>query len=280
MSSFSNALLKVLEGVGMGLSKGLPEKVEIQINIGNGNQKIEFKDNTVSIPVPPDDPQNIIEMITKEFIEKAPADSRFVDSEMNNLIEISEDSISDKNEDLEYFKKLLRKEDIAILKAAIVIKEVSQRGNSVSNLKNLLCERYGSRAGVIANLYSAGYFASVFKPLNTELEKAPEYSIDMFRSKFDSLVEDFPMAIFVSQGMSTESLKEEIIKKALYTRKYGIYSFNIHAIGKKNIQTVNSAINSLIKDEKVSKEQFLFQENEGDTIKVIFLYENWINNNS
>ena len=163
---------------------------------------------------------------------------------------------------VEYFTYKLSKLDLQILRMAVYLKSVSDRGESVDQLKLEIRKKYGERGNNIANLYSAGYFFTLIKPLYEGMAKDVNFSKDKFLERYNVIVMHYPFAVFVSKQMSLEDVEKEIVGKMERNKKYGIKTMNIHGIGKANVDKISEVLiqikSDLIKLPTIESDQGLY----------------------
>lgn len=151
----------------------------------------------------------------------------------------------------DFFKGKIPSSDLEILRASLYVKVVYERGESVSDLKWQIMQRYGVRGKNIVNLCTAGYFDSIIKPLYQEMSKKAEFTPEDFISTYNKIIEHYTFAVFVSSRMTKNELKKEITSKIEYNKKYGVRSMNIHGLGEENVKKiveVLSEIKDLVKE--------------------------------
>ena len=147
---------------------------------------------------------------------------------------------------LDFFRNKIPEQDIYILRASLYIKKLRGERKNVDALKWQIMDRYGERGKNIVNLCSAGYFESLIKPLYEHMNKQPRFSGKKFLSIYNRIVEEHAFAIFVHRNMTKSALKSEIEKRI----KYAIQTFNIHALGKQNIEKIKDTILAIEKERK------------------------------
>lgn len=158
-----------------------------------------------------------------------------IDKEAKNQKEIS------------FYRGKLPSEDIEILRAAIFIKELSANGKSVRQVKEDVRLRYGQRGNNIVNLYTAGYFHTIIRPLYEEMTKQADFSHEKFLKRYNTIVMQYTFAVFVNARMTKEELKKEVEEKIVLNKKYGISRLNIHGIGNDNVAKIQELLNELKK---------------------------------
>lgn len=146
---------------------------------------------------------------------------------------------------IDYFRGKILPSDLDILRASIYVKEVFDRGESVRDLKFDLVSKYGQRGNNISNLYSAGYFDSLIKPIYEEMYKLPEFSGFKFLERFEVIVTQYTFAVFVSATRDKKDIKKEILDKIKLNKKYGIHKLNIHGIGIYNVQRIREILSEI-----------------------------------
>ena len=125
------------------------------------------------------------------------------------------------------------------------MKNVFERGENVSNLKDDIVTRYGDRGRNICNLCSAGYFTSQIKPLYEEMYSQPDFSLNKFLAIYEIIVTESPYAFFINSWMSDKQAMDEVLKRMEVSRRYGIKYLNIHGIGRENTEKIATLLKEL-----------------------------------
>lgn len=219
------------------LSDNKSEKVVI-----NDNKKIQI----ININIPSLTPQETARLkpILKELIQD---ENILLEADANKLIGDFKqvDGREENRELLEYFKGKLDYRDIEILRASLYLKSVYERGESVSQLKQDIMNRYGDRGRNISNLCSAEYFTSQIKPLYEEMYAQPSFSPEEFLKIYEIIVTESPYAIFINARMTQEEVKREVLNKINLGKKYGVKYLNIHGISKDNVDKITHLLKEL-----------------------------------
>lgn len=155
------------------------------------------------------------------------------------------DSLEKNRKLLEYFRDKVSPTDIAILRASLFLREVHKKGQSVGQLKLDIVNRYGYRGANISNLCTEGYFESLIQPLYEEMVAQKDFTLEKFQTAFEIIVTQFPFAVFISNRMTQNAVKTEVIKKMEINKKYGIRKMNIHGIGASNVEKILSFLQEL-----------------------------------
>lgn len=269
-----NFIQKVIELLGIvgDKAKGIEK-----LNILSGNSSSVDKSNNVTYNGPVlnihieelkvEDAKKIIELLKSEAIPG----TKIIEAETEEVLEEGQKLLDGGDEILEYFRKLLTPEDIAILKSSIVLSRIHDKGAPVAQLKQVLVEKHGHRGAVISNLCSANYFETYLKPLNEELSQRKDYTIETFRTYFDDLIADFPIAIFISRRDSSSNLLPVVTDRISKNRSYGIDRLNIHAIGTDNVKTASELVEKLVESSVIISEDIRNDASSDNKVAVIRL---------
>lgn len=175
-------------------------------------------------------------LLTRDDVQEVITAFRKVDKEKRNL------------EFLKFIKQIIPEEDLVILRAAIFIKSQYDAGKDIKPLKGQLIERYGNRGKNISNLYSAGYFASLIKPLYEEMSKQPDFVQERFREVYEIIVKESPYAVFINTNMTPSETKEAVVNRIKISQKYGLSFLHIHGIGKENVSKILQLLDEMKTD--------------------------------
>lgn len=221
---------------------------EIHLFSDNKTVKIEHHDHrTININIgalSPQKSQKIREVI-KEAVQKE--EQILLETDANQLLEnFSYVDKQDQNrKEIEFYRGKIPAEDIDVLRAAIFIQEQSKQGKSVRELKEDVRLRYGQRGNNIVNLYTAGYFYSVVRPMYEEMASQSDFSQEKFIKRYNTIVMQYTFAVFVNARMSSEELEKEVHEKIVKNKKYGISHLNIHGIGSDNVAKIQELLAKL-----------------------------------
>ena len=97
----------------------------------------------------------------------------------------------------------------------------------------------------MANLCTAGYFESWIRPLYEEMVKTEgnkAVALDKFQKVYNTIVDELPWTVFVSQTMTACDLEKQILYKLEKIKSYGTDFLNIHALSVSNVNKVRSVI--------------------------------------
>lgn len=232
-------ILKALQGI---------IKVEIKDIKFEPHIKL-FSDNTINSPIQIDANKkeigiNIAELDdnqTVEVINLFTRDNGLPLVEKNAAAALEEfGQVETANEDiLKFFGDILPPNDVEVLRIAFFLKERGNRGENIEMYKEDVIVKYGDRGRNILNLYSAGYFEDIFRPLYKTLDA--EGKNYMFTKFYQKIVTRLPFVIFVNQRITAEELLSRIKNRF----KYGMPFVNVHGIGSKNKKTIRSALEKL-----------------------------------
>lgn len=272
--SVSSLLKKILSNLGLKVENiKLPENIQISIlsnsKIFSDNKKVRIQDNKINLNfqrLNKKEKQAILDYIKE--IRESQEDYLFIE---RNSFETVQDIKKIKNDfkTIEKYKQVFLPDDFSVLESAVYIKHLQENNNRVKipKLKQQIRNKFGERGNTICNLYSASYFNKLIFPLYEELSKSPDFTIDNFKSTFDKLIRDFPLAIFIHRLMSVSEIKQKIRDRIETNKNYGIKKAHIHGIGKTNCENIKQAIKELEEE----KYEFSKSINEKNTIIIVTL---------
>ena len=154
---------------------------------------------------------------------------------------------------IDYFKDHIPNNYLDMLKVAILVKNEYDSGHirSAQILKQQLAERYGIVANTICNLYSAGYFKEFLVPYFDEKVKDKNYTNEQFSNDFVRLMNDFPIAVFISNADSSEDVEKTIRIRVERNKRQGIKNFKVHGIGVQNVEKISETIQNMQNEKKI-----------------------------
>lgn len=211
------------------------------------SQTINIVKKTININIGSVSPDLIPKL--QNAIKKAvqQEDDLLIEDDANKLlIDISKVTQNKENTGLvQFFRGKINSKDLEILRAALYIKNVYERGSRIGDLKDDLIIKYGDRGRNIVNLCSAGYFDTLIKPLYNHMITEPNFTPERFLDTFDKIITYSPFAIFVSSPMDSKELLLAVETRMELNKKYGINYINIHGIGEHNVSKIEELLKSL-----------------------------------
>jgi len=246
----------------------LSDNIVINFNILSGDKKYDIIENKYIIL----DPNKFSKEEIKELLEAIKSmresDDDYLVMEKDTFATVQEISKINEFKQIEKLKPVLTVEDYQALEDSIYIDYLSKadRRKEIGKYKQQIIRRFGQGGNIICNLYTAGYFHSIFIPLYEDLSKK-DGGIDEFKSTFDKLIRDFPLAIFINHLMATDEVKTLIKNRILHNLKYGIKKLYVHGINKTNCKNIQDAIKLLDEEHEISFKITALEE-KGDIILV------------
>lgn len=158
-----------------------------------------------------------------------------------NITRIKEYSID--NDIDQYSKNFVRENiperDKATWFTSLILRDAFRKGkmDEVQRIKDQVRDTQGERGNNITNLCSANYLETLIIPLYKLLvEDRGDKS--KFLEIYETIVVDFPFAVFVASNTTLEEVKAEIIEKIHTVRMYGWYRVSVHGIGSENVKRI------------------------------------------
>lgn len=244
-----------------------------KVNSDNDNRQIHLHFHLPNDKkIPEDQITEATKVIQKILIQKKGFLGTTTQSQANlQLI----DQYSKENKDVEareFIQKKLPQKDRSIWYSALILKEQFSKGdkNEVNRLKTEMSISNPGRGGNIANLCSAGYLESHIMPLYKFLvsEKGNE---QLFLTIYETIVMEFPFAVFVSQGRGLKDLQSEVKTKIDMVRNYGWKKVSVHGIGESNVKKIMEIAMEIQKENKDLKSVDISSfESQGKIVTVAF----------
>jgi hypothetical protein len=144
--------------------------------------------------------------------------------------------------EFQYFLSLIPPQDVTMMRACLYLRRRYQRGEQIDDLKGQIVHSYGLRGRNLANLCSAGYLETVFRPVYEELQKAyignPTLAKEKFL-EFDNMVlTELPWTEFVCVYISKTKVTANVISKMQRNLQNGVRFLNLHGLGESNVKKV------------------------------------------
>ena len=239
-----------------------------KINSDNDNRQVNITININNI----NDPGTLgkIKNVVKEAITES--DQFKFDSEkiaeteciVNNFLKSGSE-----NNSREFIQKYIPEKDKSTWFSSLILREEFNKGNTeiVGRIKNQIVSEKMERGRNIANLCSAGYLETLIMPLHTTIDK--NKNLKIFYEIYETIVMEYPFAVFVSSNKAYKEIKKEIIDKIKHVKSYGWKKVSIHGIGEENVKTIQNLIVE-IKEEcsEISNIDFNSHNSEGKIITI------------
>lgn len=203
-------------------------QVNITINVANVNSAKKLKEI-----------KNVVKEAIKESGQFKLNNEKITETEniVNNFLQ------SDRsNDSREFIKKYIPEKDKSIWFSALILREEFNKGNTeiVNRIKNQMILEKMDRGRNIANLCSAGYLETLIIPLYQTTNEKNDLKI--FYKIYETIVNEYPFAVFVSSTKSYQDIKDEIINKIKHVKSYGWKKVSVHGIGEENVKTIEKLL--------------------------------------
>lgn len=169
-----------------------------------------------------------------------------VDDKNISTVETVAESLPNIHEITKKLIPIIPPSDIALLNACVFLRLKYERGDGVEGMKGQIMRVYGTRGCNFANLCSAGYLESEFLPFYEQLVKSNPDNPNEVKVKFlefyKTVLNELPWTEFVSGRSSSAKVSNHIVEKINRNVKNGVRFLNIHALGAKNVKTVNQIL--------------------------------------
>ncbi len=184
----------------------------------------------------------------------------------------SYDNISQKDASRKFVEENIPQYDRSLWFSALILKEEFKKGDNdtVGQLKHQISTASPGRGNNIANLCSAGYLESHIVPLYQYLviENGQQ---TLFVEIYETIVMEFPFAVFVSAERSIDEIEEEIVTKIKLVKKYGWVKVSVHGIGETNVSKIREIIPMVEKEcAEIKSTDISSYESKGKIVAVNF----------
>lgn len=135
-----------------------------------------------------------------------------------------------------FVTKSLPSKDYALWNAGLLLRQhfKNEKNDLVIQIKNDMIQTDPIRGKNIANLCTAGYLESEIIPMHdklTDLERSED-----FTKFYEALITQTPTSVFVGISHTEKSLREELLYKIEYAKKYSAPYVRVHALGRHNVE--------------------------------------------
>ncbi len=205
------------------------------------NRKIEFKDNIIIIGKNKINDKTIINKIfnkISEFKKEESLPFQLLDEDLSDDFIKYEKITKLRKDDLKLLKEMLPQDELeCILMARRVELAYTEDKELIKDILKQLHDNYPKKGKKILNLISAGYFDELIIPF-AKIFKSQGNS-GGFHKFYKELLEFFPIAIFVGNNTTEDSLEKELLKRL---KLKNIPFIRIHSVGVNNIKKVENVV--------------------------------------
>jgi len=138
---------------------------------------------------------------------------------------------------LKFYKDKLKPEMYKALEASIIVKNVFERGEDISEMKRDISDKYPTFGNNLCNLVTRGYFNEHFKELYQSMLEDEEFDINAYQRKVEKIIKSLPYTVFITRYKSYDELSGEVRFKLDRLKKYGTGKLLLHGLGRENVNT-------------------------------------------
>lgn len=230
----------------------LTSLVHIEINNNSNNRssnkyEINEESKTLGISInklTAEEKRKLKEIIELQLQENTP----LLETKSKQTVDDIKSKEASSKEILEFFSDKLSDKDLKIIKAALYVREVFNDAKSITRLKAEIIRRYGDYGRNVTNLCSANYFEEWIIPAYQELKKTTPDKEELkrrFQKFYSTIVNELPFTEFIGRATSLGEIEEIITDKIMKNIEYGHRFFNIHGIGRANIDKIREIVQKL-----------------------------------
>ena len=167
------------------------------------------------------------------------------------------------------FIRILPSKDYALWYAGLILRKHFNEGDkeTVTQIKTDMMNIDIIRGKNIANLCSAGYLESDIIPTFNSLSE--NQKMQDFLPYYEQLVTQTPTSIFISNKHNSTSLKNEVLEKIEFAKKYSAQSVRLYALSEKNVSLGKTIIAEL--SERTKKEKIIYNLDRESRLEVTIL---------
>ena len=152
---------------------------------------------------------------------------------------------------LKFYKDKLKPDMYKALEASIIIKNIFERKEDVSELKNDISKKYPAFGNNLCNLVTRGYFNGHFKELYFSMLEEEEFDINAYQRKVEKIVTSLPYTVFITKYKSYYELSGQVRFKLDRLKKYGTGKLLLHGLGKENVNTTISILEEYKEEDSI-----------------------------
>jgi len=150
------------------------------------------------------------------------------------------------NEEMAFLLPMIPQEDVPLLQACLFLRRRFNSNQPVDDLKRQIVQSYGPRGRNLANLCSAGYLETWFKPVHAMLSESypedPAQVRNLFLKLYNHLLVELPWTVFVCSSTNKKKLALSLIQKLKHNASNGVRFLNIHGLGEQNAKKISSIL--------------------------------------
>ncbi|MBT3721442.1 hypothetical protein HN827_08735 [archaeon] len=137
---------------------------------------------------------------------------------------------------LEFYHEKLRPDWNKALEMSLVVKNMSQKGEDIKDIKRDIRKKYPEFGNNLCNMVGREYFHEHFKQLHKSMLEE-DFDIVEYRNKVEKIVKSLPYTVFIDQYKGYDDFAGEIFFKLSKLKKYGTGKLLLHGLGKNNVKT-------------------------------------------
>ncbi|MFH0888242.1 MAG: hypothetical protein V1871_03440 [Planctomycetota bacterium] len=241
--------------------------IVVNINSNNQSKKVEIdSSNTLNVNLDKLNPteKEQIKLILHDAIEE-----NVILLQDKSKKAIEDFNVIDQSTEIQsilsFLRPLIPSSDIIIWREALYLRKhfLDENHTDVMRLKMEICQKFGDRGKNIANLCTASYLEDYLIPFHEELSASLQNDKEIkekFGAIYSNIVENLPFTIFVGRQTKEEEIGKNILDKMEQNLKYGLKFFNIHGIGKNNVNKIKETVTE-IEEKDILQNKAITEEN-------------------
>ncbi len=156
---------------------------------------------------------------------------------------------------LQFYRDKLSPEMYDALDASLVIRNSSNKGENILELKLDVINKYPTFGNNLSNLTSQGYFDNHFRQLYYAMLGEENFDIRVYQKKVEGIIKSLPYTVFITKRKTLDELSGEVKFKLEKLRQYGMNKLFLHGLGRENVDTGLKIINEYKDDKTIDIEK-------------------------
>lgn len=159
---------------------------------------------------------------------------------------ISNEKTEENQELINTLKKIIPAQDLRAFRSSLFVRTKFLNHEDTAEQKEDIRNKWGDRGNNICNLCTAGYFEKFIIPMYNKLEEAHgKKGVDDFNAIYNLIVTKTPFMLFLQKNDTRVKIKSKILYKLDTSKKYGLKTIYIHALGKRILTEVGSVLEEI-----------------------------------
>ena len=221
----------------------------------NTNETVEVKDGNklvIDLSKATEEEKKLVKNILDSEVQSN-NEAFLMDHSSEKTLKIKQNLLHGESEELlKFYKDKLKPEMNKALEASLIVKNVFERKEDISEMKRDISKKYPTFGNNLCNLVTIGYFNGHFKELYQSMLEDEEFDINIYQRKVEKIVKSLPYTVFITRYKSYDELSGEVRFKLDQLNKYGAGKLLLHGLGRENVNTTMTILEEYKENEHIN----------------------------